>query len=540
MATTVTPQGTVSLCKTQLENDYKNQLTFSNATAQHNYFASTVQYTQNDCTYIKQDNVLYFDKNIDQIRTCNYLFYKNTGFTNKWFYCFITRMEYENENCTAVYFETDVFQTWQFDISYKRCFVEREHVNNDTFGLHTVPENFELGELTCNDVNRLAYADLNLNVLLVMAINKPLSPLTDNANTHMYGGVFSGLYYVAFHTPQDCAKCINQLDGAGQGAVIENIFILPNKLLNINSWSTIYIPPASASDTFEISAISNSNNPVRIIKDTIVTRNTTIDGYTPKNRKLFCWPFNYMFATNNGGQQAVFHYEDFANGNGDFDIVGTIAPGGSIRMIPRNYKNLGDDTDATACNTYGLTGAKYPTCAWVNDAYTNWLTQNAVNLQISLASSYALVGIGAISTAMGNPMGIMDIASGAMEIADDLKQMHQAEFMPNQANGNANSGDIQYSAHMMQFDVYQMSIKSEYAKIIDNYFTMFGYKVSTVKIPNITGRSNWNYVKTIDCNCDGNIPQEDLNKIKNMFNAGVTLWHNASTMLDYSQSNNIV
>lgn len=85
-----------------------------------------------------------------------------------------------------------------------------------------------------------------------------------------------------------------------------------------------------------------------------------------------------------------------------------------------------------------------------------------------------------------------------------------------------------------------MRAKTEYLKAIDNYFSMFGYKVNIVKTPNITGRQNWNYVKTINCNFDGNIPQTDLNIIRAMFNNGTTLWHNANTMYNYNNSNNIV
>ena len=112
--------------------------------------------------------------------------------------------------------------------------------------------------------------------------------------------------------------------------------------------------------------------------------------------------------------------------------------------------------------------------------------------------------------------------------------------MPNQAKGNTNGGDVTCSNEMMGFTAYQMSIRNEYAKIIDNYFNMFGYKINLVKVPNITGRSNWNYVKTIDCNFDGDIPQTDLNIIKTMFNNGVTLWHNPNSMYNYSNSNNIL
>ena len=85
-----------------------------------------------------------------------------------------------------------------------------------------------------------------------------------------------------------------------------------------------------------------------------------------------------------------------------------------------------------------------------------------------------------------------------------------------------------------------MSIKAENARVIDEYFSTFGYKVARVKVPNVTGRTNWNYVKTIDANIHAYIPQKDCVEIKNMFNAGVTFWHNPSTFLDYSQSNNIV
>ena len=66
---------------------------------------------------------------------------------------------------------------------------------------------------------------------------------------------------------------------------------------------------------------------------------------------------------------------------------------------------------------------------------------------------------------------------------------------------------------------------------------MYGYKVNSLKVPNITGRTNWNYVKTINANILGDIPQEDIQELKTMFDSGVTFWHNPSTFLDYSQSN---
>jgi hypothetical protein len=85
-----------------------------------------------------------------------------------------------------------------------------------------------------------------------------------------------------------------------------------------------------------------------------------------------------------------------------------------------------------------------------------------------------------------------------------------------------------------------MSIKQEYAKIIDKYFDMFGYKVNMVKTPNKAHRSRWWYTKTIDVNIDGAIPNDDMQMIKNAYNNGITYWRNPSNFMNYSVSNGIV
>ena len=66
---------------------------------------------------------------------------------------------------------------------------------------------------------------------------------------------------------------------------------------------------------------------------------------------------------------------------------------------------------------------------------------------------------------------------------------------------------------------------------------MYGYKVNRVKVPNLHTRQSWNYVKTVDCTIVANIPQDDLNSIKQMFNKGITLWHNTDVG-NYNLSNN--
>ena len=513
---TITPQGQLYLCKTPLENDYKNQLTFSNATAQLTYFNSVIQHTFDNYTYIKKDNVVQVGKNIDKIIDCNYLFYKNTGFTNKYYFCFITNMEYVNENCTRITFETDCYQTWLFQIDYKQSFVEREHVNDDTIGLHTIPENLETGEYIVNSqdyyngLDTLKYV-IQCTEWSTTSDNKPLAT--------NYGGIFmAGGGYVC-DTISEVVNILQAFATRGKSDAVYNLYMIPASMIT------------NTSGTLQYSGQSSPNTDTKSI-----TKVNTINGYTPTNKKLLTFPYNYMLLSNNNGSSNILHYERFSGNTCNFTIKGVPTVGGSIKIIPTNYdNNLNNEEE-------GIIAGKLPTLNWSEDEYTNWLTQNSVNIGLGVASAGITLigGFGMMATGGGAVAGASAVVSGAMGIANELGAVYQHSLRPNSAKGNVNGGDINVCDNKNGFYFYKMTIKEEYARVIDNYFSMFGYKINRVKVPNITGRSNWNYVKTINCNFDGNIPQTDLNIIRAMFNNGTTLWHNPSSMYNYSNSNNIV
>ena len=54
---------------------------------------------------------------------------------------------------------------------------------------------------------------------------------------------------------------------------------------------------------------------------------------------------------------------------------------------------------------------------------------------------------------------------------------------------------------------------------------MFGYKVNKLEIPNTKSRKSYNYIKTVDANIVGNIPNNYLNTLKGIFDHGLTIWH---------------
>ena len=77
-------------------------------------------------------------------------------------------------------------------------------------------------------------------------------------------------------------------------------------------------------------------------------------------------------------------------------------------------------------------------------------------------------------------------------------------------------------------------IRGDYAKIIDQYFTMYGYKVNRMGVPNFIARTYFTYLQINDPNITGYIPPDDLNKIKKMFTDGVTVWRDPTHVMDYA------
>lgn len=185
----ITPQTEIRLLKVPFQLDNKNQLTFKDKETQTNYFTSLENIEINRASYQRKDNILNFPMHIDKIINYNYVMYKNNNYGNKWFYAFISDMKYENDNLTYITIKTDVFQTWQFDIIYRKMFVEREHVISDKIGEHTIPEGLETGELIVDNIVKYEMGKMKYIIQCTEwtdyqeGENKPLAT--------NYGGIYS-------------------------------------------------------------------------------------------------------------------------------------------------------------------------------------------------------------------------------------------------------------------------------------------------------------------------------------------------------------
>lgn len=534
----IAPQTEVRLLKVPLEINDLNQLTFANATAQYNYFNGLPKIIfEDNFTYQRKDGILRVPALIDDIMNYNYVMYRNEAYSDKWFYAFIENMEWLNDNVTLIKLKSDVWQCWQFELSYKPTFIEREHTNDDTIGLNTQPEGLETGSLIVNGniIGITPVTDVTPPsggwYITFMVSDRTLLPLTMQNISSQYNGIFSGYTLFGVETVAQASAVVKEfVDPTGtEGSyadAIKSIFLVPKSLYGT---STSY-----QGDRFAFSLIvpQDAVQPISLVASKTIDRLPTLNGYQPKNNKLFTWPFSYLFVSNNVGGNAEYRYEDFKDATPKFSLDGIISSGCDIKLNPLYYKNIN-----AANQAYGLKLSKLPVCSWNTDSYAIWLAQNQLNMRVSLTRNTLKTAAGVITQ---NPELIGGgIGSYAGDLLNSMSEKYIAERTPDEVHGDVNSSDYNFSANLF-FSVRRMSLRAEYARNIDDYFSAVGYATNKIKVPNITGRRNWNYVKTADCYIEGDIPQGDLNEIKSMFNKGITLWHNPATFADYSQNNDII
>jgi hypothetical protein len=553
MATPITPHTSVYLLKCPLETDNQHQLTFASKAAQHNYFNSLPKIELDNFSYQRHDGVIRVNEHIDDIIQYNYVMYQNSDYSDKWFYAFITGMEYINDNCTYVSIKTDTFQTWWFDLSFKRCFVEREHVSNDAFGLHTLDEGIPAGEFVCNGVADCSIATNPKKCYIAVLISElaPSMVSTYGNQKRMYSGVPNGCYLLLLdlYTSgnilnfENVDNFIRGYDSIGKGDAIIAMYLIPEE---------VFSNPTPQMFSFEIgdygfdAFIPEESTSIIDVKNYTTSMNATINGYTPKNNKCFTKQFNYLMVSNNNGASTNYYWEDFQSANDKnpvFKLYATLSQNLPTKIVPTNYKN------ATNTNGfgYGLAGSAFPSVSWNSDYYLNWQAKNGfagVQQRADAMANKEYKNKG------NNPLEFLGefFEDFGLGVQQELKaiggvisgSMADAERTPNQVAGDTTGGDLVFSAGKTCFTFYKMSMKAEVARIVDDYFSGYGYKVSTWKIPNFTGRRNWNFVKLSQVNVVADIPQEDLEEIKSNFIKGITLWHNPSTFMDYSQDNSIV
>ena len=104
-----------------------------------------------------------------------------------------------------------------------------------------------------------------------------------------------------------------------------------------------------------------------------------------------------------------------------------------------------------------------------------------------------------------------------------------------QKQGNNPNFNIGYKMHGVRLRLKR--VKPQYLERARSYMHMFGTKTNHLKRPNLRSRTHFNYVQTTMLNVQSDFYNDDIQRFKQIFDSGITLWH-TNDMYNYNVSNN--
>lgn len=562
----IAPNSTIILLgNVPLDKTYDHTIRWGSLSSQTTYFVSSTTHNlkrhvlSNQSYQRVNKNTLKVEYTANDtsahgsIYSYNYLAFKNTSYENKYFYAFINKVDYVNNDVYEITYEIDVMQTWYFDYDVDEVFIERENVKDDTVGNNLVDENIDIGDYVFG-VSKF-YPVIHEQTGSTPPCYFVIMATTDSQGEPVVSGrlynstVYNGLNYITCSTTTEVENTINNIisSGAGSDAIV-GIYQVPAD----------YILQFNPSDTHHRDAFHG------YLEYTDTNRGeNNVDGYTPVNKKLLTYPYNCLIASNNCGDNVIYRYEFFPNlttSSGTrrvirFEWYANALSGCTIVYVPC-YKNTGfyfaspdDFSNAIKVNATQM-------CSWVNDFWKAYEAQHLNRsiveaLSVSADVALAVGGYGSpTNTITSNDNGSrltstssVNNASFANGVVGSLsnyggymaKMLDYKRFAPTAHAGS----DINtlYINQKIGLKLTQQCITSNYARRIDRYFSKYGYKIKDVKIPAVFTNNrcdHWNFIQTVGCTLTGSVPNDDLSVIATIYDKGITFWENPDYIGNYS------
>lgn len=584
----IAPNSTVYLLTgVPCDKSYVHTLYFENKNEQYSYFYGKRVKTFTNVSYQRHSkNSIRLECLADDIYNVNYLMFQNTAYGNKWFYAFINNVEYINNVTTEITYTIDVMQTWYFDYTLGTCFVEREHTLTDVVGENTVPEPVDGGEPYIQEYNEYMYphsADnpfvFSLVVYYIPTQGKYIEGKGENytykigTNNNLRGSIYNGIYVggIRYSVPVGVGEDIDE-SRKWIDALFNTLDEIAATIISVQQ-----IPYQIWLDV-ERPKIKPINQPLSFSVGSGTSEYPRTDIYTPKNKKCYTYPYSYMIISNNKGDERTLLWEQSSSKGADgrqqirIQLSSSVAPTCEIGARPMNYKGKEVNYDE------GVLLNDFPMPSWSENTFDRWWAVNkyqfmyntvtdAITTLANFASGVAISKVGATSVA--NPFAGQAVASRSMTdsvnadiynrsqgveisatptsilpVVDNIVEYATRKRTPNKGRGNMSSSGLPIVEHRVGFSMYSMGSKPEYIKMVDEYFSMFGYKICRLKIPNIKAvaksqlRPQWNYIKTTTCIIDNlNAPADVDEQLQSIYNSGITFWMNPNNVGKYNLDN---
>ena len=571
---------------------------FANRSAQTTYFATKLSFTVAKCSYQRADiGKVKVDKAYKYVYDCDYLSFKNTSYENKTFYAFITGVEYIDDNTTIVYYVIDNVQTWLLDCTLPACYIERQHSTTDNFGDNMLLDPIDCGEYVTKEIMDNLSSDFVVVFQATFNVGLWASDFTtkqapelqlkngiyDNASQWaVYANVSSNIASDNSALSEILNAIYNGLGGVTVDDFI-NIYMYPKAAIALGSGTgNVYTVVGAVSQTTDLNKIfrvvgayqSNDRAGQTIqLSQTLKVHPTTLDSYTPKNAKTLQYPYAVLHITNNDGSAIDLKYEKFRkpSDNSIVDaqlrLTGCTTGEGKVRLTPEQY--LGVAETALDYDT-AIDSSAFPTVSMVGDPYLIYLAQNKNRIQNGydqmLYSAAASIGGAAASdiqsVAMmyagsqaggGESSGISGKMAGQNTLGAGVSsaittfgkvQSLNAQFSdmaiaPATASGLSGIG-LAFQNGKKLFTVTCKTVDRYHAKMIDDFYTMFGYPVRSIQSPNLCARTKFTYIKTVGVIVKGSAPELVKQDLENKLNNGLRFWSSTGDIGDFSVNNAVI
>lgn len=497
----IAPSSTITLYRgVPLTTSYQDTIYFDSVAQQQSYFNSVLEKrTFNDQMYQRKDkNICRVEINAEQIYSYNYMSFRNDAFGDKVFYAFITNVEYLNNRVSEITYEIDIMQTWALDYRLGQCYVIREHSNTDEVGEHILAEPIDANETIAVTSVSGGFSDLSIVLLYAESGEGQIAPF----------GLRDGIF-------TQCEAFIAPFSQAGAVRVqeeIKRIMKLPGGLNNIIS---VYMAPT----VFATRQSGHTGN-LPYTESKSITKPNTIGGFVPNNKKLLTFPYTYLMVDTLNDNK-VYRWENFNGPTASFRITGVAIGTPTVICAPNNYEVGGVNYSEQ------VVMGGYPQGCVAVDAFKQWLSTSGISTLLTGVAS-----VGAIAS--GNPVGI---GAGIIGVA---RTINEVEVQAHKANSARGAVSCYVNAQNRSKDLYfrVVELKPEKARSVDDFFSRYGYACERVKIPNRKARKRWTYTKTAGCVVKGNVPADDLARISEIFDNGITFWTTAGEVGDYIMSDN--
>lgn len=573
-------------------SDYKNTRWFDSKQQQTNYFLSKPRtHSMNRATFQRIEGRHYVDVNnhIDNLWETNYMMFQNAQYNTKWFYAFVTKVEYVNIHVTRIHFEVDVLQTWLFDMKFKPSYVVREHrplwYSNGRPYINTIDEGLNYGDLY-DTVDVQQVRPTGSYKWLVVVVKQPFSE--NKPKPRIVGTPQPLSYYVLPFDDYDSQPIVQFASNGSATKVasvrkfLEAIYQMEEAMNNIvNIYVTDYIGiPCDVEDGIihlqdnhlqievDVSAIQNNETGelltyLRIVNmyqffTQKVNLGNVYDGFIEQDEsKLMMFPYCVIVLTDFKGNHAVYRPE-FIDGDLEITVKGSIGHSNYVSYGIEKYNYRAQSQSLTmqqVSNEYALINNNPSNVPILNDLLSAFLQGNRNTIENqknsvlfnAVANMFGGLTAGVGALAKRNPVGLVASGIGSLQGMGnsvlDMQNIHAKlkdidNVPPNLVKQGSNTG-YDYGYRYNGIFVIKKQIKPEYRKILGDFFNAFGYKTHQIKIPNFHTRRYWNYVQTESCNILGDFNNEHLQKLKSVFDNGITLWH-TDDVGNYSLRNEVI